>query len=84
MTAQEILKMIESCDQSNTEKLDEIDFKTHCWIHGYSESEWFNNPVKLYTRSRDALKAIRPGGVEAAYNQPRYRTEMELRHGQMG
>jgi len=96
MSAQEILKMIESVDPSDTAKLDEIDarvwlylkhkisdfggviyprlgapFFKYQWQPTYNaearsgpaqkEQRSFGN-IPEYTRSRDALKAIRPEG----------------------
>lgn len=54
----EILKMIEEVDPSDTAKLDEIDARVWCCLMG-CRFESMNHP---YTRSRDALKAIRPEG----------------------
>lgn len=80
MSAQEILKLIEEVDPNDTAKLDEIDARVWCYIHGerYAFNEalsehGFNNgyggitstkarKARKYTRSRDALKAIRPDG----------------------
>lgn len=90
MSAEQILKMIESVDSSDTAKLDEIDARVWCWWQGNCEylshrsSELFGAVVKFrqieesieypaghehvesnvpkYTRSRDALKGIRPEG----------------------
>lgn len=71
----EILKLIEEVDPSDTAKLDEIDARVDAYVsgrpfNGYDHKtglyetidgneacEW--NPHS-YTRSRDALKAIRP------------------------
>lgn len=63
MTPAEILKMIETVDPADTAKLDEIDqlVLTYILDIGYrpsTQSPW------QYTRSRDALKAIRPEGWE--------------------
>ena len=54
-----ILKMIEEVDPADTDKLDEIDVLVYEYISdiGYRPSTSFP-----YTRSRDALKAIRPEG----------------------
>lgn len=80
MTAKDILKLIEEVDPSDTAKLDEIDARVWCLIHGQkyggknpAGDECFVNgydgltPTKArkarkYTRSRDALKSIRPEG----------------------
>lgn len=70
-----ILRMIESVDPVDTAKMDEIDARFWCWLRGiiYEEGriglqtgKMFDRyvypfPLK-YTRSRDALKAIRPEG----------------------
>lgn len=69
----EILKLIESVDPSDTVKLEEIDGHVNAYLlhrtvkefvatpghyheYGYQSSE----EIPSYTRSRDALKAIRP------------------------
>lgn len=70
MTAQEILKLIEEVDPKDTAKLDEIDARVWCYLNNQDqESTEFGVPrwmyavrSKPYTRSRDALKAIRPEG----------------------
>ena len=77
MSAQDILKMIEEVDPSDTAKLDEIDARVWCWIEGIryiAHESWGDGNKRLavfgekgywidrYTRSRDALKAIRPEG----------------------
>lgn len=36
MTAQELLKMIETVDPNDTAKLDEIDARFWCWINGHN------------------------------------------------
>jgi hypothetical protein len=71
-----ILKMIETADPADTMKLDEIDARVWCrlsdkryhgtmpmWKHANTivcEDGTFEGPY--YSRSRDALKAIRPEG----------------------
>lgn len=77
MSAAEILKLIESVDPTNTAKLDEIDARVWCWLRKDEEFKQFEGswircqsgmkylrPLNSseYTRSRDALKAIRPEG----------------------
>lgn len=78
MTAQEILKLIEEVDPSDTAKLDEIDARVWCYVNKitfvkmagvgtfYQELPYGvrqHCPIDYpYTRSRDALKAIRPEG----------------------
>lgn len=64
----ELLKMIETVDPSDTAKLDEIDFEVSLYIeqpknesHIRKKIVWWC-PAKKYTRSRDALKEIRPEG----------------------
>jgi len=82
---EEILKMIESVDPSDTAKLDEIDARVTCLVKGitfikpniithkdrgqmvtgWRTSEGDKSRIgfcRRYTRSRDALKAIRPEG----------------------
>lgn len=76
-TAQEILKLIETVDPSDTAILDKIDVHVSCYIHGWNYSkdmtrdfrrtrendpQYFSENYKEYTRSRDALRAIRPEG----------------------
>lgn len=65
--AQEILRLIETVDPADFAKLDEIDLQVHLYIDtkkptsaGASAQGFFGPPE--YTRSRDALKAIRPEG----------------------
>lgn len=66
MTASEILKMIETVSPDDGVGLDAIDRFTESWlvslgiVQPYSEQWNGTNPE--YTRSRDALKAIRPEG----------------------
>lgn len=65
MTAQEILKLIESVDPADEKMMDEIDACVYCLINRRSsglEKYYIGNAVPQYTRSRDALKAIRPEG----------------------
>lgn len=75
MSAAGILKMIEEVAPDDTDKLHEIDARVWCWIEGIDPDQIFQGatkdypawkePVALaarYTRSRDALKAIRPEG----------------------
>jgi len=57
MTAQEILKMIEEVDPADTAKLDEIDYLAECFIRKNDSPIWLGTQ---YTRSRDALKSVRP------------------------
>ena len=58
MTVQEILKLIEEVDPKDTAKLDEIDARVYEFLD-FPDS---NIGCPEYTRSRDALKAIRPEG----------------------
>jgi hypothetical protein len=74
--AETILNMIETVDPTDTAKLDEIDARVCCYAKGYefeqmdgdSNLYWAMMPhdrhvclsTPKYTRSRDALKAIRP------------------------
>lgn len=74
--AKELLALIESVEPSDTAKLDEIDANTEAFLLGtgacFRDGYWWtytdrsDNPdfycPKQYTRSRDALKAIRPKG----------------------
>lgn len=59
ITAQKILKMIENVSLNDTAKMDEIDDLVHEYMTGVFPNRDYNR-VKKYTRSRDALKAIRP------------------------
>lgn len=65
-TAQEILKLIEAVDPSDTAKLDEIDARVACLlqdhVYGSEAARFLLKAFPQYTRSRDALKAIRPEG----------------------
>jgi regulator of replication initiation timing len=76
MSAAEILQMIEEVSPDDTAKLDEIDARVIAYLHEWNADEviedyrdtktadnhyWQNN-YKEYTRSRDALKTIRPEG----------------------
>lgn len=76
MTAQELLKMIETVDPNDKAKLDEIDARVWCYINDREYFEHDDEKVWFYlggiartyvcydnyTRSRDALKQIRPDG----------------------
>lgn len=67
MSAQDILKMIEEVDPSDTAKLNEIDFAVWQFLGNDKNAK---SPIECgfdfggikYTRSRDALKSIRPEG----------------------
>lgn len=80
---EELLRLIETVDPSDTEKLDEIDALVYCWLHNkpfvnvYTDGAWgptiihemkddkytsISSEHPMVTRSRDALKAIRPNG----------------------
>lgn len=59
MSAETILKMIEIVDPADKAKLDEID----ALVSFYIDPAFGYNP-KRYTRSRGALKAVRPEGWE--------------------
>ena len=50
-----ILKMIETVDPSDTVEMDKIDIA----VGDYVDGQWYG---RQFTRSRDALKAIRPKG----------------------
>lgn len=88
MTAETILKLIESVDLDDTDTLDEIDARVWCWMNDEAfirgldskksvrfliESKFYKlrdgqkekskkTTCAQYTRSRDALKSIRPEG----------------------
>lgn len=73
---EKILQMIEQVKPDDTAMLDEIDARVSCYIHPHIELVEYNNGAchairnsdgftgmpPQYTRSRDALKAIRPDG----------------------
>lgn len=61
VSAAEILKMIETVDPADTAKLDEIDARVLEYINANGIIHRWSSRLK-YTRSRDALKAIRPEG----------------------
>lgn len=57
-----ILKMIETVDPADSAKLDEIDRAVYQFVDG-SPLGWTVIPREMrYSRSRDALKSIRPRG----------------------
>lgn len=74
--ASEILAMIEAVDPRDTEKLDEIDARMFCLISNIpwerykfcQGKQWGQTKIEKYdfipeySRSRDALKQIRPDG----------------------
>lgn len=90
MSADKILKMVETVDPEDTGALDEIDARIWCYceLHPFKHefigegrnksgqkvwmtklpnkqralSSWLRSDFPKYTRSRDALKAIRPEG----------------------
>jgi len=73
--AEAILKMIEQVDPSDTAKLDEIDLEVSLFLkperdqnHIRKKIKWYI-PSGKYTRSRDALKAIRPEGWEISIEE---------------
>lgn len=57
-----ILEMIEAVDPGDTEQLDRIDNAVYAYVHNIINiiGEFPNFWPPLYTRSRDALKTIRP------------------------
>lgn len=62
ITAKQILEMIEAVDPEDDEKLQKIDVLVYLYTGDKSvdnDNLWH---VPYYTRSRDALKAIRPKG----------------------
>ncbi len=75
--AAKILQMIESVSIDDTDMLDEIDELTVSYLGGKVEERFYGDslvvreetfgfgfyqPVRKYTRSRDAIKSIRPDG----------------------
>lgn len=81
----ELLKLIETVSPDDTAKLDEIDARVGCLITDTEYQEQFKYPLcsferrdgsfadsyvfPRYTRSRDALKAIRPEGWNIQHHQ---------------
>lgn len=68
MTAQEILKLIETVDTADTAKLDEIDARVWWFINPHGNGippGWERQWHPYYTRSLDALKAIEPRNMIA-------------------
>ncbi len=103
MTAQDILRMIEGVDPTDTQRLDGIDARVWCYLNGksFDRVEYLDGVVPIliadkiilsfadwhpYTRSRDALKGIRPEwfypvvqwhgaeGWRSSYCEKNYRT----------
>lgn len=64
-----ILKLIDAVDPSDTDNLDNIDTFVHILINDIAGNEKYIHP-RQYTRSRDALKAIRPDGWEPSAYHP--------------
>lgn len=68
MTHETILKMIEEVDPNDRAKLDEIDFDVCMWLIPERKRRQIERGftglyhIPKYTRSRDALKSIRPIG----------------------
>lgn len=58
----EILEMIEKVSPEDGATLDEIDALARIYIHKLDEFKTTLGIAQKYTRSRDALKAIRPEG----------------------
>lgn len=73
--AKKILEMIEEVDPSDTDKMDEIDARV--WAYKKNVEKRLadiglllaDQSAPRYTRSRDALKNIRPEGWEIAVHQ---------------
>jgi len=90
MSAQDILKMIEEVDPSDTAKLDEIDARVHHLLvttrlgsNLPCDERWFkarkkNGDCPQYTRSRDALKTIRPDGWSPSFRAMTHDIERDL------
>lgn len=70
MTAQEILKLIETVSPDDAAKLDEIDEEVYFYVEQPKNEHQMRQGIvwqpfpKKYTRSRDELKRIRPEGWE--------------------
>jgi len=79
MSAAEILRMIETYDPDNAAGMDEIDDAAQAYVRKLSHDELFSRndfaPIR-YTRSRDALKQIRPAGCKASANAVSWKEEM--------
>ena len=76
--ASKILELIETVNPDDSDALDEIDARAWCWVKNKNIDEHFeldafngvwviSKEIKIqdnfqYTRSRDALKSIRPEG----------------------
>tara|TARA_A100000172_G_scaffold78648_2_gene64480 strand:+ start:36 stop:425 length:390 start_codon:yes stop_codon:yes gene_type:complete len=58
-----ILELIENVDPKDTDALDEIDMEMHKLLYSWSGIRGKRPHIK-YTRSRDALKEVRPEGFE--------------------
>jgi len=75
----EILKMIETVDPSDTAKLDEIDARVFNYVADFDYTPTIQCPYQ-YTRSRDALKAIRPEGWQLKMNILPDRALYQIKH----
>jgi hypothetical protein len=66
MTAAKILSLIETVEPGDAARLDEIDCRVACFLqemeYGAPYTKAFLRAFPQYTRSRDALKSIRPEG----------------------
>lgn len=77
--AKKILELIEAVDINNTAALDEIDARVSVYITN-AVTNWQNSlgRAKQYTRSRDALKSIRPESMEVySINNKYYKDKLE-------
>lgn len=74
MDHNEILRMIETVDPSDVGGMEKIDDWVWCFLNGYDFTKALQDhtlykahirgAIEKYTRSRDALKAIRPEGMQ--------------------
>jgi hypothetical protein len=89
--AQELLKMIETADPSDTAKLDEIDWAVMQFLYPELKLHVVEGLIyshdgthirrEFYARSRDALKEIRPQGYQwqhLTYDNGQYSTRAEV------
>lgn len=84
MDHNEILRMIETVDPSDVGGMEKIDDWVWCFLNGYDFTRALQDhtlykahirgAIEKYTRSRDALKAIRPEGwLSWAQNDETYK-----------
>lgn len=82
--AEKILKMIEEVDPADSDALDEIDKRIWYFIQNKDPIDgirWDGQRPPRFTRSRDALKAIRPEGWRINIAEFNENTTFEKPHG---